>query len=316
MDKIPSNKESEYDLLESSYLLLNKKPLEINQNDSYLENKNNPNSWECSSLDNNHILTDLYDKFRNNWKSTNSCLTFNQLSDINSKDTSNATKYKYLINLNENKNKAPYKESYKEKKDKYDKEDKINKEDIYFSDNLIRRVKKILFDSLMKYDNYIISKVYNNNIGNGLNIKKLLKINHDQIKNTNTIYNQILLKTPQSNIFASDISTRHTNFPIDHNKILIKKLLNEDDEEKRKIFNDLFNMTLSECINHLIGNEYFESLKGLEKFYENELLELNEDEDNKELLKQIINNLEKIFEKKRPRKIGGKKNFKKKKKTK
>ena len=116
MDKIPSNKESEYDPLESSYLLLNKKHLEINQNDSYLENKINLNSWECSSLDNNHILTDLYDKFRNNWKSTNSCLTFNQLSDLNSKDTSNVTKYKYLINLNETKIKLHIKNLIKEKK--------------------------------------------------------------------------------------------------------------------------------------------------------------------------------------------------------
>ena len=45
-----------------------------------------------------------------------------------------------------------------------------------------------------------------------------------------------------------------------------------------------------------------ESLRGLENFYENEILELDEDENNKELLKQIINNLEKIFDKKKMKK--------------
>ena len=49
--------------------------------------------------------------------------------------------------------------------------------------NLIRKAKKILFTSLLKYDNYIISKVYNNKLGNVINIKKLFKINHFQIKN-------------------------------------------------------------------------------------------------------------------------------------
>ena len=299
MDKILTNKEGEDDLLESSYFLLGKKSLEINQNNSNLEIKNGPNSCGNSFFDNNHILNDLY-SIRHS--------EINQLSDINSKDTLNATKYKYLIISNKNKNKVSYKEPYKDKKDKNNKEKK-KKKNKFFSDNLIRRVKKILFDSLMKYDNYIISKYYNNNIGNGINIKKLLKINHDQIKNTNTIYNQGLLKTPQSIIFSSDISTRHTNFPIDHNKILIKKLLNEDNEEKRIIFNDLFNKTLSECINHLTGKQYLESLKGLENFYENEILELDEDENNKELLKHIINNLEKIFDKKRPRKKREKKDL-------
>ena len=52
-----------------------------------------------------------------------------------------------------------------------------------------------------------------------------------------------------------------------------------------------------------------ESLRGLENFYENEILELDEDENNKELLKQMINNLEKIFDKKRPRKKREKKDF-------
>jgi len=51
----------------------------------------------------------------------------------------------------------------------------------YLNANLMRRDKTILFDSLLNYDNFIISKVYNGNIGNGINIKKLLKINHNKL---------------------------------------------------------------------------------------------------------------------------------------
>lgn len=100
--------------------------------------------------------------------------------------------------------------------------------------NLIRKAKKILFTSLLKYDNYIISKVYNNKLGNGINIKKLFKINHFQIKNVSKKFNKELLNTPQRVIFSSDISKKFSSYPYDHNKQLIKKLLDERDEEKKK----------------------------------------------------------------------------------
>ena len=173
----------------------------------------------------------------------------------------------------------------------------------YSNNYLIRRAKKILFDSLLKFDNEVISKVYDSNIGNGINIKKLLKINHYNIQNTNTVFNKKLLNAPQKLIFSSDISTRFTNYPLNHNKILISKLLNEKNDDKRKIFNDLFSRTLSECINYLIGKRKFKSLEGLDKFYENEIIELDEDQSFKELLKKIINDLNNIFEKKKPRRV-------------
>lgn len=172
----------------------------------------------------------------------------------------------------------------------------------YSNSYLIRRAKKILFDSLLKFDNEVILKAYNNNIGNGINIKKLLKINHYNIQNTNTIFNKELLNIPQKKIFSSDISTRYTNYPLDHNKTLINKLLNEKNGQKRKIFQDLFSRTLSECINYLIGKRKYESLEGLDKFYENEMIELDGDQKFKELLKKIINDLNIIFENKKPRK--------------
>ena len=62
-------------------------------------------------------------------------------------------------------------------------------------DNLLRRVKKIAFTSLLNYDNYIISKIYNNGLCKSITIKKLLRIKHHQIKNVNSNFNKELLGT-------------------------------------------------------------------------------------------------------------------------
>ena len=199
----------------------------------------------------------------------------NQNSDLISKDTSNSVKDKKLDTKIGQKVKREEKENYS-------------------NDNLLRRAKTILFDSLLKYDNYIISKVYNDHIGNGVNIKKLLKINHSQIKNTNSNYNRDLIKTSQGKIFSENISKRHTYYPEDHNKRLINKLLNENDDDKRKTFVNLFSKTLKECIQHITGQK-IEELKGLERFYENEINELEEGDEFKKEIKKFIDNYETIL---------------------
>ena len=177
-----------------------------------------------------------------------------------------------------------------------------NKNEKNSNDNLLRRIKTIVFKALLKFDNYIISNAYNNNIGNGITVKKLLKINYFPIKNINTDFNRNLLRTPQGNIFSFDISTRHSNFPLDHNKQLINRLLKEDNEEKRTIFNNLFKLTLSECIHHIIGDKKYKPLEGLEYFYEKEMIEYKENEKFKDELRKIIKLYEKIFNDKKPRK--------------
>jgi hypothetical protein len=206
----------------------------------------------------------------------------NQNSDLLSKDTSNSVKDKKLDR-------------------KIGQKVKREENERYSKDNLLRRSKTILFDSILKYDNYIISKVYDDQIGNGINIKKLLKINHSQIKNINAKYNRGLIETSQGKIFSENISKRHTYYPEDHNKRLINRLLNENDDEKRKIFVNLFSKTLKECIQHIAGQK-IEELKGLENFYENEIIELEEDDKFKKELKRFIGNYEAIINKKKPRK--------------
>ena len=167
-------------------------------------------------------------------------------------------------------------------------------------DNLLRKAKKVIFHSILEYDNYIIAKAYNYNIGQGINTKKLFKINYSQIKNTQTNFNKKLLNTPQKDIFSSNITTKYSNFPLDHNKKLINKLLEEEDLNKREIFNNLFNITLLEFIQHLKGKKKIEGLNGLDSLFKKKLIEMKKNKEYEEL-KNTINDYEKIFEDKKPR---------------
>lgn len=169
-------------------------------------------------------------------------------------------------------------------------------------DNLIRRAKKVIFSSLLKYNNDVILKAYNNSIGNGINIKKLLKTSYNHIKDTSAIFNNILLRKSQGDIFSENISSRHTNYPLNHNREIINKLLNETDEDKRVRFKNLFSRTLLDCIKHCLGIQKIEGLEGLEIVFKKEIDKLDSSEEMKEELFNILSNIEKIFEEKRPRK--------------
>ena len=63
----------------------------------------------------------------------------------------------------------------------------------------------------------------------------------------------------------------------------------------------MFSKTLKECIQHITGQK-IEELKGLERFYENEINELEEGDKFKKEIKNFIDNYETIINKKKPRK--------------
>ena len=289
-------KNDKYDIFPQKISTNNEYSFDLNQQNYFnIGLINNINSIGNPSLFTNEFLLNEFNFVKNEDIKLN--------SKTISKDTLNATDSglkddKSIINGEKD---SEDKEDEKERNDKEDEEDILEKKN-YSLHYLIRRAKKIIFDTLLKYDNDVISKVYNNNIGYGINIKKILRIKHFQIQNTNAIFNKELFKKTQGSIFSSDLSTRYTNYPSNHNKILINKLLNEENADKRKIFRDLFSQTFLECIENLIGKRKNESLKGLDKYYEKEMMNLDEEEKFKDLLKKIINGLKNIFEEKKPRK--------------
>ena len=112
--------------------------------------------------------------------------------------------------------------------------------------------------------------IYDGNIGNGNNIKKLFLINQAQVSNANIDFNRAFLEKTLGEIFSADLSKRIKNYNSDHNKILIEKLKNEEDEEKREYFNGLFNVSFSDCLKYFrdsnVNGDKYKYIKGLRRF--------------------------------------------------
>ena len=87
-----------------------------------------------------------------------------------------------------------------------------------------------------------------------------------------------------------------------HNKILISRLLNEEDIEKREKFQKIFNLTFADCIQLFLGNNNkyieFEGFPVLDEIKD----ELNEDNEYLEKIKNFLLNFEDIIKHKKPRK--------------
>lgn len=165
--------------------------------------------------------------------------------------------------------------------------------------NEIQKLIKAIIDSSLKFVNDKISKTYNYNIGNGINKKRLFKINSKYIKNFRAEFNKQLLETTLGDIFSDNISGRITSYLFNFNKELINNLLNEEDLKKREIFRNLFSKTFLECIDQIIGKKRINELQGLEKCFENKI----KSKVDREALKKLLNNFQEIITSKRPRRV-------------
>ena len=171
----------------------------------------------------------------------------------------------------------------------------------FSDDNLRRKCKHIVLDELMKLINKKIYDIYNGDIGHGMLIKKLFNLNHRQKANASIKFNQEFLHKKIKDILSDTISNRYTNFPKEHNKNIIERLINENDNIKRRYFNDLFNLTFLECLNHFIEKERIEELEGM-RSYEEILKQLDDDLDYKSCVTYYLMNFEQIINNKKSRK--------------
>ena len=178
-------------------------------------------------------------------------------------------------------------------------EPKKGRHNKYIDDNVRRKCKHIILENIKNFINNKIEIIYNGMIGQGINIKKLLILNQDKTANDSVAFNKEFLKQTIGTIYSGDITNKYTNFPKEHNKNLIKKLLNEKDETKRNYFNRLFSLTFFDCLEHFRGSKAFEELEGLTKI--NEALKEYDDDNYKKCVSQYINNYECIINNKKPR---------------
>ena len=166
-------------------------------------------------------------------------------------------------------------------------------------DNMLRKTKSIIIKILFDFINKKIMIVYNGNIGHGNNIKKLFLLNHSQISNANIDFNRSFLEKTLKEIFSADLSNRINNYKKDHNKILIEKLINEEDKEKKEYFHGLFNLTFIDCLKYFreanlnkANNVYIEGLKRFCDLENDASFRSKNDPSFIEYLKKFINNYE------------------------
>ena len=179
----------------------------------------------------------------------------------------------------------------------------------YSDDNLRRKSKHLVLDNIFKLLNEKIEEKYNGNIGHGIFVKKLFVINQKQISDASIQSNKDFLNKPLGEIFSVDISSKYTIYNPNHNKLLIKELTNEEDEDKKNYFKKLFSITFVDCLRHFRGTQKKEELEGMKGF--NDIKSKYEDgTDYLKSLEYYIMNYEEILNKRRIRK-SNKKKFKK-----
>ena len=190
------------------------------------------------------------------------------------------------------------------KKKKVGRKRKLDYEDNHkiANDNMIRKCKHLVINNCIEFLNFQIKKIYHNNIGEGILIKKILDINQIQKSDNKLESTKLFLNKKLSEIFSVDISSKYTSFLPDHNKILISRLLNEEDIEKREKFQKIFNLTFADCIQLFLGNNNkyieFKAFPVLDEIKD----ELNEDNEYLEKIKNFLLNFEDIIKHKKPRK--------------
>ena len=192
------------------------------------------------------------------------------LFTINDSFSTNQQTKKNANNITEKKN--DNKENNKKKEKNH-----IGTHNKYSIDNIIRKCKVLVLNYLMDFINQKLMTLYNSKIGYGEREKQLKKINKEQTDNTKSDFNKTFLNKTIGEIFSAPISTRCSSLPRNKNEILIKELMNEEDEEKRIYFTKLFNLSFIECLEHFSNVKPVDILKGLKLFDEmkNDPVELN-----------------------------------------
>ena len=170
----------------------------------------------------------------------------------------------------------------------------------YSGDNLIRKCKGVLLHYLYVLINQIIAENYKNEEGYDRKKKKLLKINQGQIINSDVDFNKEFINKNLKDIFSENVTLRCSRYSLDHNKNLIKSLLNEKNIEKRNLFEKIFNLTFLDCLKHFRGTKPIKELKDLVK-YDEICKSFEDDEDYLYSFKFYIDNYEKIMKNKKSR---------------
>ena len=167
------------------------------------------------------------------------------------------------------------------------------------SDNIIKKIRIMILNAIIKFINEKLKIFFNNDIGKGICIKQLLPINRTILSHSSVEYDKEFLNKKLKEIL-SPISNKYTNALNTKNKDLIQDLINLED--KGKYFQELFDLSFLDCLKHISGTKYSDLLNDLPNI-DNILIQDKKNINEKEInnYKYIINNYELIIEHKKAR---------------
>ena len=166
-------------------------------------------------------------------------------------------------------------------------------------DNIIRKIKAISMQSFFNFFNNKIKEIYKDSEVKSL--WGLKKLNQSQIANSNIEYNRLFFEKSLKDIFSDNITTKWKTEERDHNKKLIEKLSNEENKEKKIIFEKILNYKFIDIVKYLRGErEGLDELKGLD-FDEYMWKKIKRDENYLKDFKYNMENIEKLIQNKKPR---------------
>jgi hypothetical protein len=186
----------------------------------------------------------------------------------------------------------------------------------YSFDNKVRKSKRLFKDDLLEFIN---SKIKESNFTFYINGKEykddkveLLNINNQQIVNNNINFNRALFGKSIGEFYNIDISGDYNNYPKDFNAQLISKVYRSQNGE---IVRKIFNQSYLKCLKYyrmdkdVFCKSDYQFLSGLEKGFLNLPTLLAKEGHDQQYINEIIDlikNIEKIYDDKKPRR--GRKN--------
>ena len=259
----PSFNDEKYinNILREQNIGINKKPSNVKSekvNDFYfLSNKTNQK------------VTSISQKNTNNYQTTK--VKKNNTNNINETNISNNS------NNNNNQN-----NTFISKKRKFTE----TNEEPFVLDKYIKKIRTMILNKLFIFINLLIKDAYNNKIGQGICKKQLLPIKKNNLSHSCVEDDKDILNKTLKEIFSS-ISERYTFCLKTHNEELIDELRNS--QNKGNYFQELFDLSFLDCIQHIRGTKNLELLDGLPK-----IEQILKDE-KKNWKKLDLDNIKKVF---------------------
>ena len=170
----------------------------------------------------------------------------------------------------------------------------------FADDNLRRKIKHLVLESLFIFINKKIKEICKNNNNKGNFEIQLLKINKKQKSEAKIEHDKEFLKKSLGDIFSVNITEKYKNYPLNQNKQIINFLKNTEKFGNPEYFRNLFNLSFLKCLKHYRGDENILELEGLEGI---EIIKdkFKEDKDYIKNLEYYIMNFETIINNKKGR---------------